>query len=77
MFAYEFLQAHVHELENLAYDFLEAYFHELEPEIVPDDAITDDPPVREAEREPPDIFLTNAEKGCHPVLHHDVKEDEQ
>jgi hypothetical protein len=77
MSTYEFLQAHVHELENSKYDFLQSYFHELVLEVVPDDAITDDPPVDKAEHEPPDILLINAETGSHHVLHHDIKEHEQ
>jgi hypothetical protein len=47
--------------------FLHAYVHELELETVSDDIITDDPPVDEAEPEPPDTFLTNQAKGSRPT----------
>jgi hypothetical protein len=37
--------------------------HELETEAVPDDTITDDPPVDEVDPELPNTVLYNAEKG--------------
>jgi hypothetical protein len=48
-------------------EFLQTHVHELEPETTSDDIITDDPPVNEAEPEPPDTLLTNQEKGSHPT----------
>jgi hypothetical protein len=46
-----------------AYDFLQAHVHELEPDPAPEDVITDEPPVDESEPEPPDTLLVNAANG--------------
>ena len=46
-----------------AYDFLQAHVNELEPEAVQNDNTNDDPPVNESDSEPPDTLLINAAKG--------------
>jgi hypothetical protein len=46
-----------------AYDFLQAHVHELESETVPDDDINDIPQGDEPKPEPPDTLLINAAKG--------------
>jgi hypothetical protein len=49
-----------------AYDFLQAHVHELETETVPDDTISDDSPV-EVDLEPPNTILYNVEKRIPPT----------
>jgi hypothetical protein len=63
--------------EITTYGSLQVHTHELEPDPASDKIVTDDPPVNEAEHEPPEILLINAAKGNHPNLNHDFKEDEQ
>jgi hypothetical protein len=46
-----------------AYDFLQAHVHELDAGVVQDDDINDVPPAVQHDSEPPDTLLVNAAKG--------------
>jgi hypothetical protein len=46
-----------------AYDFLQAHVHELETEVVPDNDINDVPPGDQPDPEPPDTLLVDTVKG--------------
>jgi hypothetical protein len=50
-----------------AYDFLQAHVHELETEAVPDDTIIEDSSVDGVDPEPPNILHYKAEKGSPPT----------
>ena len=49
-----------------AYEFLQVHSHELEPDPVPDETITEETQVDEANPESSDTLLINAAKGNRP-----------
>jgi hypothetical protein len=63
--------------EITTYEFLQVHTHELEPDPASDEIVPDDPPVDEAEHEPPEILLINPAEGSHPILNHDSLENKQ
>jgi hypothetical protein len=50
-----------------AYDFLQAHVHELDAAVVPDDDINDVPPADQPDPEPPDTLLVIAAKRSQPT----------
>jgi hypothetical protein len=51
--------------EMSAYDFLQAHSHELDPEPIPDESVLEEPP-DDTEQESSDTLLINAAKGSRP-----------
>jgi hypothetical protein len=60
------LRRNVNLHEMSAYDFLQAHVHELEPESAPDEIVQDEIQTSEEDHEPSDKLLINAAKGSRP-----------